>query len=331
MKFPHAGDEPSVIVVDITDPAMAGAGGIEFIDLDAVKLEKTPFRARQVIVRLDQAAVLYHATNFRVRTRTTTQDGRIAYVAFAPQARGAVNGLPVGVNSLLAAQPGAEARFVVETRWEDVALLVRPEDLRKHLEARGRASEFRWPLGIEMLETHAGKAGALFDWGKRLVTTAARQPALFDERLNKLAAEAELLEVLLRALDTAEHGEVSRSDATRQAHSLVVKNAEDYALSHRADHLQVSDLCRAAAVSERALEYAFKEIMGLTPVAFLTRLRLHRVRQALLAGSQGTTTVTREALNWGFWHFGEFSRAYRECFGELPSETLRRKAGDAPA
>jgi transcriptional regulator GlxA family with amidase domain len=31
------------------------------------------------------------------------------------------------------------------------------------------------------------------------------------------------------------------------------------------------------------------------------------------------------AVEWGFWHFGEFSRAYKECFGELPSETLRRR------
>ena len=30
-------------------------------------------------------------------------------------------------------------------------------------------------------------------------------------------------------------------------------------------------------------------------------------------------------VEWGFWHFGEFSRAYKECFGELPSETLRRR------
>jgi transcriptional regulator GlxA family with amidase domain len=75
------------------------------------------------------------------------------------------------------------------------------------------------------------------------------------------------------------------------------------------------------------LEYAFKKIMGLTPMAYLTRVRLHRVRQALLAGSQGSTTVSAEALNWGFWHFGEFSRAYRACFGELPSDTLRRGRG----
>jgi AraC family transcriptional regulator, ethanolamine operon transcriptional activator len=82
-------------------------------------------------------------------------------------------------------------------------------------------------------------------------------------------------------------------------------------------------------VSERALEYAFKEVMGLTPVAHLVRLRLHRVRQALLGATHGSTTVSAVALDWGFWHFGEFSRAYKGCFGELPSDTLRRKPAAA--
>jgi AraC family ethanolamine operon transcriptional activator len=82
-------------------------------------------------------------------------------------------------------------------------------------------------------------------------------------------------------------------------------------------------------VSERALEYAFKEVMGLTPVAYLNRLRLHRVRQALLAATHGSTTVSAVALDWGFWHFGEFSRAYKDCFDELPSDTLRRKPSAA--
>jgi transcriptional regulator GlxA family with amidase domain len=59
-------------------------------------------------------------------------------------------------------------------------------------------------------------------------------------------------------------------------------------------------------------------------MAYLSRFRLHRVRKALLAATPGSTTVSAEALAWGFWHFGELSRAYRECFGELPSETLLR-------
>jgi AraC-like DNA-binding protein len=47
-------------------------------------------------------------------------------------------------------------------------------------------------------------------------------------------------------------------------------------------------------------------------------------RQGLLAGTRRSTTITAKASQWGFWPFGEFSRAYKECFGELPSETLRR-------
>jgi len=82
-------------------------------------------------------------------------------------------------------------------------------------------------------------------------------------------------------------------------------------------------------VSERTLENAFRQVVGLTPMNYLVRLRLHRVRQSLLAGTHGTTTVSAEAMKWGFWHFGEFSRAYKDCFGELPSDTLRRRPDEA--
>jgi transcriptional regulator GlxA family with amidase domain len=88
----------------------------------------------------------------------------------------------------------------------------------------------------------------------------------------------------------------------------------------------VTDLCKAAGVSERTLEYAFKAILGMTPMAYLTRLRLHRVRQALLSAPPGTM-VSTVALKWGFWHFGDFARTYKECFGELPSDTLIAQNG----
>ena len=134
-----------------------------------------------------------------------------------------------------------------------------------------------------------------------------------------------MVETLLSTLGATQGFEPARADKVLQSRTLIVKRAEDYAESHAGDHVYVSDLCRAAAVSERALEYAFKDVMGLTPVAHLIRLRLHRVRQALLSATPGSTTVSAVALDWGFWHFGEFSRAYRDCFGELPSETLRRR------
>jgi AraC family transcriptional regulator, ethanolamine operon transcriptional activator len=316
---------PAVTVVEITDPTAANAG-IELIDQDAVQLQSMPLRARRVIVRLAAAAVVFHSANLRVRTRTSAHKGLLAYVTFGRHAKGTVNGLPVRPGLLLAAAPEAEASFVVDAGWESVTFFLQPQDIGAQLISRQRESEFCLPRGVETLQAIPEKVRALFEWGRRLVDTATRQPALFDERPNlRMAAEVELLETLLEALRGARDVDTTRNDRTRQAHSLIVKTAEDFALSHVSENLHVTDLCKITAVSERALENAFMEIMGLTPVAYLIRVRLHRVRQALQAATQGSTTVSAEALNWGFWHFGEFSRAYKNCFGELPSDTLKRK------
>jgi len=325
MAEPHVTTaEPAVTVVEISDPTAASAG-IELLDQDVMQLQSLPLRARRVIVRLESAAVVLHSTNLRVRTRTSVRKDLLAYVTFGPQAKGTVNGLPVRPDLMLVAEPESEARFVADAGWESITFLLPPQDISAHLTARQRENEFRLPHGVEILQANAEKVRRLFRWGKRLVDTATRHPALFNERKNeRVAAHVELLETLLATLRLANDFEPDRSDRTRQAHSLIVKIAEDYALSHD-DHVYVSDLCRVAAVSERTLEYAFKEAMGFTPMTYLIQLKLHRVRQALLAATQGSTTVSAEALNWGFWHFGEFSRAYKECFDELPSDTLRRK------
>jgi AraC family ethanolamine operon transcriptional activator len=325
MEAPVKPDEPAVTVVDISDPTAAVAG-IELLDQDLMQLQSLPLRARRVIVRLESAAVVFQSTNLRVRTRTSVRKGLLAYVTFGPQAIGTVNGVPVRPGMMLVAEPESEARFVVDAGWESITFLLPPQLISAHLADRQRTSEFHLPHGVETLQANEERVRKLFDWGKRLVDTAARQPALFNEhRKERAAAQVELLETLLASLGVADDFEPTRSDQTRQAYSRIVKIAEDHALSHAGDHLHVTDLCRAAGVSERTLENAFKEVMGMTPVAYLIRLRLHRVRKALLAASHGTTTVTAVALDWGFWHFGEFSRAYKECFGELPSDTLRRK------
>jgi AraC-like DNA-binding protein len=298
---------------------------MELIDEDAVQLQPEPLRARRVIVRLGGAAVVLTACNRRVRAATRVHDGLLAYVTFGPRARGTVNGLPVRPGFMLAAAAGVEARFVVEPGWESMAFFFPPDDIRAHLVARQREHEFHLPQGIEPLQADPGGASGLFDWGKRLTTTAARQPEIFNSgKKQRRAAFVELVETLLPVIGGAEPLETTRGDRTRQAHSDVVRIAEAHAMSHIGEHVSVSDLCRAAGASERTLEYAFREVIGLTPVAYLNRLRLHRVRQGLLAGTHATTTVTAEAVNWGFWHFGEFSRAYKQCFGELPSDTLRR-------
>lgn len=315
---------PSVTVTDITEPTAVNAG-IELIDQDAVQLQSLPLQARRVMIRLNTATVVLTSTNRRMRTHTRIHEGLLGYVTFGPAACGTVNGLPVRPGLLLAVEPETEARFVVEAGWETISILVPPLDVRGQMAARQRESDFHVPRGVEALQADPLGARRLFDWGKRLTTTAARRPAIFNDGAKaRAAAEAELYDSLLPVLGGAGQIEPTPGERTLQAHSVIVKIAEDHAMARVGEHCSVTDLCRVTGVSERTLEYAFREVMGLSPVTYLIRLRLHRARQGLLKGTHGTTTVTAEAVNWGFWHFGAFSRAYKECFGELPSDTLRR-------
>jgi AraC family ethanolamine operon transcriptional activator len=319
---------PAVTILEISDLTLASEG-FELLEQDAVQLQSRPLRARRVVIRLDGVAVVFHSTNLRVRTRTKTLSGRVGFVTFGPRAIGAVNGLPISPDLMLAAEAETEVGFVAEAGYESIAILVPPDVLCTHLGIRQRLHDFRAPKGIEILDVGAMAARGLFKLGKRLVDTAARRPALFDERKDRrAAAQVELLEALLAAFGSARVAEPSRDAQTRQAQSRIVAIAEEYALSHAGDFLYVTDLCQATGVSERALEYAFNRVMGIAPMAYLTRLRLNRVRKALLTAARGSTTVSAQALNWGFWHLGEFAHAYKSCFGERPSDTLRQRGAD---
>jgi len=90
--------------------------------------------------------------------------------------------------------------------------------------------------------------------------------------------------------------------------------------------LSVSDLCKITRVSERSLQYAFKEHFGITPQAYLKIFRLNGVRRELRRSVPSTTKVNHVAIRWNFWHMGKFAADYRKLFGELPSKTLRRQS-----
>jgi AraC family transcriptional regulator, ethanolamine operon transcriptional activator len=321
---PRSGLQPAVTVIELTDPTASGEA-LEIAAQDLVKLDSRRLRATRVTVRLDGAVVVYQRTNLRVRTRTSMSPDLVGYGACGPRAKGSVNGLPVRPGTMWAVEAATEVVFVAEPGYESVFAAFTLDEMKAHLRGRQREASLSMPHGAEILQRDPASVRRFFAWGKRLVTTAERRPELFNDRREaRVAAQADLLEVLLATLSATTDFTPPRKDHTRRTQSRIVKHAEDYALAHMGDRLYATDLCEAAGVSERSLEYAFKEITGMTPVAYLTRVRLHRVRQALQAATTRSTTVSVEALNGGFWHFGEFSRAYRDCFGELPSGTLRR-------
>jgi len=90
------------------------------------------------------------------------------------------------------------------------------------------------------------------------------------------------------------------------------------------DELSTGDLCALSEVSERTLQYAFRERFGLTPAAFMKAQRLAAAHAALAAANPAQSRIADIALHYGFWHVGQFAADYRGAFGELPSTTLAK-------
>jgi len=102
-----------------------------------------------------------------------------------------------------------------------------------------------------------------------------------------------------------------------------VRAAEDYMRDHAEEPLTIAEIADAVGVGPRALQAAFRATYDATPRQVLAEIRLEKARARLLAPEE-EMTVTDVALASGFVHFGRFAAAYRERYGELPSETLRR-------
>jgi AraC-like DNA-binding protein len=91
---------------------------------------------------------------------------------------------------------------------------------------------------------------------------------------------------------------------------------------HCAEPLGTPDIAEAIGLSVRALQAGFREHFDTTPMGYLRRARLERMREALRDGS--AASVTEAATRWGLTHLGRVSSDYRATFGEMPSETLQR-------
>jgi AraC-like DNA-binding protein len=97
-----------------------------------------------------------------------------------------------------------------------------------------------------------------------------------------------------------------------------LRRAQEYVHAHFAAPVTVTDLAVAAGSSVRRLQEAFAEHLELAPMTYLRNVRLDHCRRLLAEGRGSVTDVAQEC---GFTHLGRFSAAYRERFGELPSQT----------
>jgi AraC-like DNA-binding protein len=101
--------------------------------------------------------------------------------------------------------------------------------------------------------------------------------------------------------------------------------AADYIGRHLGDNITLAGIADAAHCSVRSLARAFASAAGDTPMQYVHKLRLARIRAELQSGAAAHSTIAETALRWGYAHIGEFNRSYLLAYGETPSAT--RKGG----
>jgi AraC-like DNA-binding protein len=102
----------------------------------------------------------------------------------------------------------------------------------------------------------------------------------------------------------------------------VVRRAEERFEAAREKPVSLADLCVAAGVSARALQYAFRDLYGVSPVRYFKLRRLHKAHRSLKSAVSERSAVKRAALGAGLTDLGRFSVEYRALFGQSPSATL---------
>jgi AraC-like DNA-binding protein len=133
--------------------------------------------------------------------------------------------------------------------------------------------------------------------------------------------EAALFELLMSWSDPNSAILGPRASVPRSA-----RLARDFIEAHLLDAPTLTDIAAAAGVGVRALTRSFKRTYAVSPMGYMSKLRLEHARDELRNSVPGTT-VTDVAYRWGFSNLGDFAAAYARRFSELPSTTLRRRTG----
>ena len=207
---------------------------------------------------------------------------------------------------------GAEYNTIEEVQRQIASVIFRPE-----VKDRG------WPATNSSFKIFETSSPAL-QWLRKVVRevmAAASEPIDPAEMPLKAAA---MKESLLAAVDAAFANVVPARWTLRPNDERQFRMFQDIRAllsDDLAQPIYSAEIARKLGLSVRTMHDVVRRYRGMSLHRYLRLHRLWLVRQRLLAGAESVKTV---ALAFGFWHLSDFSRSYRDQFGEAPSETLER-------
>lgn len=102
-----------------------------------------------------------------------------------------------------------------------------------------------------------------------------------------------------------------------------LRRAIAYIEEHAAADISVWDIARGTGVTPAGVVYLFRRHLGVTPMAYLRRVRLDHAHHELVETDRSRATIGRIAARWGFRSGASFAVYYRSCYDQSPYTTIR--------
>ncbi|NBI51236.1 helix-turn-helix domain-containing protein [Photobacterium alginatilyticum] len=125
----------------------------------------------------------------------------------------------------------------------------------------------------------------------------------------------------IRILFINNKDELKKTKIPYNKRHAIVTRALEYINSNNNIFLSVPDIAEQCYCSIRTLEYAFKQLLSVTPKQYLTIRRMYMIRQELTF--KNCINITQVLNLYGVINQGRFSKDYFKMFGEYPKNTLK--------
>ena len=211
-------------------------------------------------------------------------------------------------------------RFTLTTGFESVGICVDEQALQQYLESKCETQRIH---NRRVIHSSASSQPICRDFQDRLLTLInqlCERPELLESSALRFEIVDSLLEAVVSVIGDPDEGTEARPPLAIRAQT--VYRAQEFIEANLTAGISMTELCTTLKVSRRALEYAFRDVIGIPPKRYIMALRLRRARQEII--EQPSTCISEIAERCGFNHLGRFSGLYRGFFGELPSRTNRR-------
>lgn len=249
-------------------------------------------------------------------------EGYLLYLPLTDAVEYTANGVVIKNKSFAILEPGCE--FCMSTKEaHDWCVAFVPS----HLLASG--SEGAEPLsdskGNTCRVTRPNRLAAdRFQSLVEQIMAAASYSSQFESTNAASRAETEVLKVVSSVLGQPQYVEPHRKGRAKIPRQQIIRHSNELFEERQGEHVYLEELARAAQVSQRTLRTAFNEYYGVGPLHYLQLRKLNQVHCALKASDLNADSVSKILMAHGEWDFSRFASRYRQLFGELPSETLRR-------